>query len=309
MLCPKCHEKYSDNFTTCPYCSIMGDVNPLGAITSEYGGIEIFSEENQHRLNKALMALDASYGPAKDWLLLANMKRIPQKLYAILSSTQKEKQDVVDECRETLCMLILDEKVCEKIISYFTQSLKIDVIVKRRIDKIITTFTPDGLWPYDHKVCQINNKVWFAENYKGWRFNDFSGRAAENKKCGRLYQWSYLHYPPRGWRLPTIEDFQDLADYIESLNYNSGTALKAKDQWDGDAEPGLDLFGFCAYPTIRNSETGVSETWFWTSSPTDDDNYPYYCVSLTANRNDLNLLSKASTDYYACVRYVRDVES
>ena len=113
---------------------------------------------------------------------------------------------------------------------------------------------------------------------------------------------------PNGWRLPTLEDFADLVAYIKSLRRDAGTALKSTNQWHGDAEPGLDLFGFCAYPTARNSETGKSEAWFWTSSKTGDKVYPYYCFCISADSNDVDLQRKANDKHYASIRYVKDVE-
>lgn len=135
------------------------------------------------------------------------------------------------------------------------------------------------------------------------------GKETENKKYGRLYTWKEAcENVPKGWRLPTIEDFQDMVAYIESLRYDAGTALKSTNQWHGDADDGLDLFGFCAYPTARDSETGESQAWFWTASETGDKEYPHYCVCIDANSNDVNLRSRAGDGYYACVRYVRDVK-
>lgn len=135
------------------------------------------------------------------------------------------------------------------------------------------------------------------------------GKETENKKYGRLYTWKEAcENVPDGWRLPTIEDFQDMIAYIESLRYDAGTALKSKNQWHGDADVGLDLFGFCAYPTTRDSETGESQAWFWTASETGDKEYPHYCVCLRANSNEVGLRGKATDDYYACVRYVKDAK-
>ena len=305
--------------------------DPLSLIISDYGGEEIFDEDNYSRLNKALMALDDAYGQMKDWLLIANMKHIPQKMYAVRSSTQCEKQQAVEECRDLLGSLILDEKTCEEIIIYITSILNINATVKKqvKIEKIIDSF---DYGDYEYKTCQIDDKIWFSENCNfikkpvlpNNKINDKKdfvamlldamasavviGQSVDNKKFGRSYKWNEAAMcVPSGWRLPTVEDYQDLMAYIKSLGYNAGTALKSTNQWHGSAEKGLDLFGFCAYPTIRDSETGASQTWFWTASETNDSTYPHHCICIDANSNDV-IIGRAGDDYYACVRYVKDVE-
>lgn len=296
--------------------------DPLSVILSEYCGYEIFSEENHYRLNKALNALDDSYGLTKDLLLISNMKHIPQKLYAVMNASQNVKQQAINECKDILCALTLDPKVCEKIISYYTATLKINASIEEKI-KVEPQI---GTYQYakhflsfynakqDYRTCQIGDKIWFAENlneenfYNGRTVYNKIGRPAENKKYGCLYRRddASICVPP-GWRLPTVEDYRDLIVYIGSLGYDAGTVLKSQDQWGGQADPGLDLFGFCAYPTARNSETNELQTWFWTSSETNDKDYPYYCAGLKADSNEISI-SSAGSGYYACIRYVKDVE-
>ncbi len=315
---------------------------PLSQIVSEYGGIEIFSEDNHSRLNKALMALDESFEPEKDWLLIANMKHIPQKLYVVRDMSQNRIQQVAEECRDVLIALAIDEKVCETIVKFYMSIMNIYADVKKNVEvePVIGSFNYAN---HEYKTCQIGDKIWFAENFnfeknpryiKGSNANSRAKKAkqedilaglfgglvffpygerigsdSENKKYGRLYKWDEAHIcSPEGWRLPTLEDFQDMVAYIESLRYDAGTALKSKKQWHSGADDGLDLFGFCAFPTARDSETGESQAWFWTASETGDEKYPHYCVCLSANSNDVGLRGKATDDYYACVRYVRDVE-
>lgn len=316
--------------------------DPLSQIVLEYGGIEIFSEENYSRLNKALMALDDSFAPGKDWLLIANMKHIPQKLYVVRDMSQNTIQKVAEECRDVLVGLGIGEDNCETIVQYYMSVLGVEADVKKSADvkAIIGSFNYADC---DYKTCQIGDKIWFAENFnfeknpryiKGTNANSTVKKAkqenilaglfgellllsygerigsdSENKKYGRLYKWNEAHIcAPEGWRLPTLEDFQDMVAYIESLRYDAGTALKSKKQWHGGADDGLDLFGFCAFPTARDSETGESQAWFWTASETGDQEYPHYCVCLSANSNDVGLRGKAPDDYYACVRYVKDVD-
>lgn len=332
MLCPKCHKKYSDTYTTCPYCNIIGNLNLLDAIASEYGGIEIFNEENHSRLNKALMALDESFEPEKDWLLIANMKRIPQKLYAEMNSTQSEKQNTVETCRDALISLTLDEDVCEKIVQSYMSILGINAVVRKKpvIEKQLKEenvvirykkcyYDWEHEWiqkEYQYKTCIIGHQEWFAENfhekYGRCEYGDYEssiGSDLSHKEFGRLYDWHQaIKNAPQGWRLPTIEDCQELIAYIQSFELDTGTTLKSTEHWLGSAGAGSDLFGFCAYPTINDSKTGEYQAWFWTSSETGDETNSHFCVSIKENSNNVDLQGKAGNGYYACVRYVRDVK-
>lgn len=336
MKCSSCNQELNfpeevlKKFISCPFCGGAlpkgGSENKksgtiedeLAKIVSNFGGLEIFAEENYSRLTKALMSIDGRYEPYKDWLLIANMKHIPQKLYAVVESPQSRKQEIVNECLNTLVSLIFDVKTCEKIISCWTSALKINVVVEKKtnIEPIMGTFQHSDCEKgamsevFEYKTCQIGDKIWFAENLKNPTLYFMNGSVdAANKNYGRLYRWhEAIYWVPKGWRLPTVEDFEDLTAYIKSLQYDAGTALKSKNQWHGKADQGLDLFGFCAYPMERDAKTGESQAWFWTSSKTGDANCQYYCVCLRADSNDVSLQSKAGVDCYACVRYVKDVD-
>lgn len=344
MKCLSCNQELNfpeevlKKFTSCPFCGealqkdgseIKKSVtieDALARIVSDFGGLEVFAEENYSRLTKALMGIASRFEPFKDWLLIANLKHIPQKLYAVVESPQSRKQEIVNECLNTLVSLIFDAKTCEKIILCWMEVLKINAVVEKKtvIEPIMgiykhSYFEERGLHiyekpkVYEYKTCQIGDKIWFAENFKHagedhgiW----LKGTMAANKNYGRLYTnfEARLLQAPGGWRLPTIDDFEDMVAYIKSLRYDAGTALKSKNQWHGSADQGLDLFGFCAYPTARNSETGKSEAWFWTASKTGNTDYPYYCVCISANSNDVDLQRKANDKHYASIRYVKDVE-
>jgi uncharacterized protein (TIGR02145 family) len=299
----------------------------LKKIVNDFGGVEIFSEENYARLNKALLSLSPSL--ERSWLLIANMEHIPQTLYTVKDSSQSTKQKVVETSRDALVALMLDEDVCEKIVLNCMQLLKINAnvqckpIIEKQIEarklKIrYKTYSKDIQKNCLYKTCIIGRQEWFAENFhqeKGHCEDDdmygdsLIGELCARKDFGRVYNWlEAKNNVPEGWRLPTLEDFQEMVAYIESLRYDAGSALKSTIQWHGKADSGLDLFGFCAYPTVRDPETKKSQAWFWTASETGDEEYPHYCVSINADSNDVELESIADDDYHACVRYVRDVE-
>lgn len=305
----------------------------LKDLVAGFGGAEIFCEENYSRLNKALVSLGESCEPEKDLLRIANMKRIPQKLYAVKNSTQSEKQVMVETCRDVLMSLTLDEDVCEKIVQAYMSILGINAEVRKKPvieknikeEKVIIRYTASS-YSFDqdkwiqkeflYKTCIIGSQEWFAENfhekygrYKNGNWESSIGQDLSNKDFGRLYDWyEAVKNAPQGWRLPTIEDCQKLSAYIQSLNLDAGTVLKSTEHWIGTAAAGSDLFGFCAYPTINDSKTGEAQAWFWTASESGDNDYPHNCICIKENSNDVDLQRRASNGYYACVRYVRDVE-
>lgn len=86
----------------------------LKALMDDFGGPEIFSEENHSRLNKALISLEDSLH--KDWLLIANMKHVPQKLYEVIDATEEDKWAVAKICKRTLTSIIFNEALCEVIV-------------------------------------------------------------------------------------------------------------------------------------------------------------------------------------------------
>ena len=94
----------------------------LKALMNDFGGPEIFSEENHSRLNKALISLEDSLH--KDWLLIANMKHIPQKIYAMMDASEEDKLFVTNVCKRTLASIIFNEGLCEVIIFQLIDVLK-----------------------------------------------------------------------------------------------------------------------------------------------------------------------------------------
>lgn len=84
---------------------------------------------------------------------------------------------------------------------------------------------------------------------------------------------------PNDWHVPTYEEWNILAKFIESTNVNSnektGTHLKATTGWfdkDNDYIPGLDTYGFAALPAGDADPTSIESVgeynFFWTATPT-----------------------------------------
>lgn len=346
MNCFKCkkellfEESLLKDFVACPYCGAFfpkivepienGSIEAeLKKLADEFGGLEIFSEENASRFAKSLAKLNSPFDVARDKLLVANIKKIPQRLYSVIEQTQNEKQQMADLCFDEMISFGLPQEFAKETIAWLTQVMRFSVNLERKplieknvVNTKVTIRYAEASYlrertegrTFDYKSCTIGKQEWFAVNFDNTHgciksyntYNNKIGIWCTRKEFGRLYNWHEASKnAPEGWRLPTIEDFRDLVHHIQSLGYDSGTALKSTNQWHGESDQGLDLFGFCAYPTVLKN--GESQAWFWTASETNkhDD---HYCVSLSANNNELNLTSKAGDGYQACVRYVRDIE-
>ena len=109
---------------------------------------------------------------------------------------------------------------------------------------------------------------------------------------------------PKGWHIPTIEEWKELANFIDS---NEGAALKlmSKDGWKN--RKGSDAHGFNAKPTGLRSdggsfgEKGISAYW-WTSSRFAESN-SYYYFSIESGYFDEGMHGR---DYGFAIRCIKD---
>lgn len=116
-----------------------------------------------------------------------------------------------------------------------------------------------------YRTIKIGSQVWMAQNLNhkmkvSYCLNDTASYCA---KYGRLYEYdSASNACPSGWRLPTIADWQDLYDTVESY----------KALWSASFYSGTDDFGFSGVPTSvldgNYSSNGYvkADAGFWWSS-------------------------------------------
>ena len=240
--------------------TIKSESNPfeifLNTLVQDFGGLGIFDEENESRLNKAVKSLADSFSKEKKWMQIACMENIPQKLYSVIDFPTKAQQKMIDNCLKELFSLGLTPQICENVISGFidTLNLKGSTTKEPEIEKVIGE---EEIIGDTYKTCKIGNQIWMAENFRLSTLpsNYFDagstyGIAVPGYKYGRLYTHldAKMHHSVKDWHLPTMEDWLKMVSYIESLGFDAGTALKSKGDWSGDADPGLDLFGFAAHP-------------------------------------------------------------
>jgi len=352
MKCSSCNQELNfpeeilKKFANCPLCGVpmpkVGENAPvsiemeLQKIVDDFGGLEILSEENYSRFSRALAAVDTNFAEERDKLLVANIKKIPQKMYSAIELPQIERQQVVDSCIEELTSFGLQKKLIDEIISWFAQLMNFSVtleqkpIVEKRMGEPIIIKAPnlfgrEKLFECDPiNTCFINDQIWASKNI----FLDcdtfdpyhYEQHDAINPLSGSIFKgpwfFSNLHFPNEGWRLPTIEDFKSLEEYIVSLGLTVGEALKSPKLWHGHGRKGIDLFGFEAYPAARG-DNGVTKVSFWADRGIDvrikgagySESHNYSLVTLDADSDNFQYEDIVKYhNKFGCVRFVKDAE-
>ena len=342
MKCQKCNkelhfdESVLKEFVACPYCGTFfpkvlppiesGTIEAeLKKFADDFGGLEIFSEENSSRLAKSLVKLEAPFDVARDKLLVANIKNIPQKLYSVLDQPQNEQQQMVDLCLNEMTSFGLPQEFANETISWLTHTMgmfvelednssnkkELDTVkIKIEINRSSWSGKEEPQTEFDFPTCRIGKQIWLAKNLD-LPIYGVSSEDCINPEHGKLYVQSdffclsetnsYITLP-QGWRLPTEEDIYDMMDYIKSQNLDMAASLKSEKQWHGDGKKGKDISGFSVFPTVRNND-GLLSTKFWLS---EKGKTAYKVFSIDSNDNCV--FKDVSYNFYACIRYVKDVE-
>ena len=328
MICQKCNRKlpFDENilkeFVACPYCGTFFPkiLPPIEAGTIEaelkkfvddFGGLEIFSEENSSRFTKSLVKLEAPFDVARDKLLVANIKNIPQKLYSVLEQTQNEQQQMVDLCLAEMTSFGLPQKFAKETISWLAHvmGLTCDFANMKDERNSQTIRIGNQNWmPEDenafiderdgqkYRTVRIGNQIWMAENLNYNMDGSFNADCNEfhNNKYGRLYSQNAAQRAcPHGWHLPTKQEFEELIECVGGIS-SAGKMLKTKNDWWIGGNGNLDKFDFSVVPVgsmLKKSATrfGIKENaCFWTSTPhkTIKDFSNYYLV-VRFDRNDV----------------------
>ena len=108
-------------------------------------------------------------------------------------------------------------------------------------------------WKEYKTVKMPDGNVWMAENLNIEMGNSvcYDNMQANCKKCGRLYDWATANLAcPSGWRLPSIEEWENLGAKIGEST--AGTDLKSKNSLKSKSSlqlvNGVDKYGFSTLP-------------------------------------------------------------
>jgi len=149
----------------------------------------------------------------------------------------------------------------------------------------------------NYKTIKIGEQVWMAKNLN---YNVDGSKCYEDDtdncaKYGRLYNWKTAmgissRYPPfhpavkrrgicpKGWHIPTRDEWDALTAYVQSANGCSSCDakhLKSSSLWSGGV--GLDTYGFAALPGGFGNSDGdfyyAGSSGFWWSAESVDNFY------------------------------------
>jgi len=131
------------------------------------------------------------------------------------------------------------------------------------------------------RTVTIGGQTWMVENLNR-RTNDgswcFANSTDSCSKYGRLYTWMVARTVcPRGWHLPSRQEWQTLVDFAGGDNA-AGMKLKSTSGWNNNGN-GTDDYGFSALPGGKRFFYGsfgyASTNGYWWTATEDGTNGSY----------------------------------
>lgn len=186
-----------------------------------------------------------------------------------------------------------------------------------------------------YKTVKIGDQWWMAENLRVTHYRNGIPIPEESDQLdpgvgayyydetysetyGCYYNWYAVSYgyaiAPDGWHVPTLEEWQELKDYLTNDGHSGteGTALKSTSGWINDGN-GTDDYDFNALPGNYSlsgggfgNEDPVGEKCFFWSSTMSESDLPY-CAQLTWDSSELDLRATDKSKHNGLsIRCVRD---
>jgi len=126
-----------------------------------------------------------------------------------------------------------------------------------------------------------------AQKRPAWCY--YQSDAAQDETFGKLYNWYALNDPrglaPKGWKIPSLEDFQGLIAYLGGLG-TAASKLKSKEFWGNDANGDLQ---FNAVPGGYRQANGtfdfLNQLGFWWTNSQEGDKAKF----MTLGQNQPNV--------------------
>jgi len=150
-------------------------------------------------------------------------------------------------------------------------------------EKVIKGSFVDSRDGKKYKTVKVGDETWMAENlnYDAKGSKCYGNEESNCQKYGRLYDWKTAKSAcPGGWRLPTIQKWQTLVDFVGGDKV-AGSRLKASSGWkDWGEGNGIDAIGFSALPggVVRGEFMNGGTYGYWWSSTSEDSNNAYSLV-------------------------------
>jgi len=149
-----------------------------------------------------------------------------------------------------------------------------------------------------YKTVVIGGKKWMAENLnylpptgKSWCYENNNPNCG---KYGRLYDWNTAGMVcPKGWHLPSRQEWNDLITAIGGKAVAGGEKLKARSGWNEHGN-GTDEYGFFALPGGRRNSSDDSFTnvgrygYWWTATAVAGSVFHVYYRDMGYRDDDVN---------------------
>jgi len=132
------------------------------------------------------------------------------------------------------------------------------------------------------QLKKIGNQTWMGKNLDRATADSkcYNNSADSCAKYGRLYTWADAKTAcPKGWRLPTDDEWETLVDYAGGDEV-AGGKLKSTSGWYNNGN-GTDEYGFSALPGGNGNYSGgdfsnVGYGGSWWSATEYDAGYAWY---------------------------------
>lgn len=248
MICRACRKDLNfpkavlKQLSTCPYCEAPVKMEPDSLEEAflwflEDNGVDILRDENAAHLDKLLKVAATSKFPDANKIELLRVFGILQRVYDVREASAEEKTAVLDACLKSMTDLHVEPLFAKSALDLLLHGMKLDV----GFDWNVFVDPRDG---NKYKIVKIGNKVWLAENLR-YRSNDsfvYKDNHDCEQKYGRLYNiFKAADACPRGWHLPTIDEWKSLT----AAAGNTASALQTR---VGEWSNATDEIGFSAVP-------------------------------------------------------------
>ncbi len=170
---------------------------------------------------------------------------------------------------------------------------------------------------FNPETVLIDGKLWMKENLHPHMFARvpvvkgvaYNFKSDLDEVYGNLYTYEEAQkLCPQGWHLPTMEEWNDLFDYLGGLEI-AGGEMKTTDKWRSPNEGATNNSGFSAVPAggANNFNRFDGMGWaahFWAAEP---ENGNAYVPSLMHDTAEVYVLS-LPLNMKASVRYIKDAD-
>jgi uncharacterized protein (TIGR02145 family) len=167
-----------------------------------------------------------------------------------------------------------------------------------------------------YPVVQIGSQCWLQKNMDYFTGNSVCMFKEDLSECdttwGQLYDWETATSAcPRGWHLPSLNEFKVLVNYLGGVDVAGGKMKEAgNDHWSVPNADATNESGFRALAAGYYQEPSLyglrDDAYFWTSTEVNIERA--YLLTLdndlgSAGFNDWKLCTK---EFYFSVRCIKD---